>query len=1579
MREINWNNFKAKFNGKESSTFESLAYQLFCYEHKINYGIFRFKNQTGIETEPVIYNSKSIAFQAKYYDTKISENKTDIIDSIKKAKVKNPNLDIIFLYINKEFSESPSRIEKDPQYKIEIENYATNLNLEIEWRVPSHFEIQLTASENRLIFEHFFSLGKDSFDFINAIADHTANILYPIQNSINYDGSEIQIDRSETLKTIQSSNNSKIIIISGEGGCGKTGIIKELYSVNKGKIPLYTFKATEFKVEDITTFFRRYGNYNLLDFIELHKDEKEKIVVIDSAENLSEIENLEPFKEFVSSLLNNSWKLIFTTRSTYLDDLKFQFIEIYRLSFEHFPINKLTIAELKELSIKYKFELPKDKSFIQLLTNLFYLDEYLEEYNTRVETNNSGQFTNSLWLRKIQKSSYKVNNNHIQRENCFLEIAKLRSSLGSFFVVPNNYCTPEILNLLIKDEIIGYENTVGGYFITHDIYEEWALDIIIERNFLNSSNYNDFFSAIGTSLPIRRAFRKWLSENLRTNIESIKALINHVFFVKSELNYWDDEVIISIMLSDYASEFFTEFETFILENEKLILKKICFLLRIACKEVDDMIYKLLETKEQINLEYIFTKPKGIGWNNLIDLSYCKIETFSHEDLEFLIPVFEDWIGNNKRGSTTRSAALFALRFYKEMQFDDECRYASNFEKNLVKLILNGALEIKEELKVILEEIVIKKWTKYSDPYNKLCTTLLKSNADSISAIIALPDQVIQIAYLFWFKGNSSSENPYNSDYGMEKYYGLRSSLKHNHFPASALQTPIFMLLTMSMQKTVDFILDFTNRSVGLYASSNNELDTVIQIELQITDSLVQKQFASHSLYQLYRGSGSPVTPYLLQSIHMALEKRLLEMAKNSNHKVVENWLIYLLKKSESISITAVVVSVVLSQPDKFFSVASILFKTIKLYHFDNFRMSNEQHCKSLYSLGYGMNYKSKEFEDERIKTCSEEHRQTSLETLVVKYQFFRSNDIPDEEADFRRKEIYRIIDDAYSKLPHEDTQSKQDLTTRLVLARIDRRNMNPIVTQEDNKLLIDFNPTIDPKLEEFRQNAVQKDFNLMRFSSLKFWAKNKFNPQNKNGDYPQYENNPQLVYEETKQIIEILNNPDEESFSSFNEDIPSYTSAALIRFHCSELSDEQKEFCKKIVMEFASWPLQEGYNYQIADGVEVAINSLPFLAENFREDIPIIKFILLLILLDTYPIGEYKRVCDYAIEAMYNKILPSSEELSDSILSLYLQFAPIYETDRHDYWKKNKHFHHNDSRLTHLEGFILKHRDEIEKSILKDSNFEFIAGARSSISVIETAFSIIPFETNNMQHLSSIKSVLPRLFKEYLTDSRDDKIDFRQQSRFFKRYSYFLLQRKANEVHFYLNPLFENFGFSRELNSLLVEIISAEDILNTYDTFWTVWNKIYPYLSKLFEDDKCFHYENELVHTYLLAWPYWKESAKQWRSLKNREKQFYGKFIAENGNHPAVLYSIAKILNDIGSDFLDDGIVWISDLLSVRTYSNLEINTVYYLEIIIRKFIYLNRIKIKQNLQIKIKVTNILNFLVERSSVSAYLLREDII
>jgi hypothetical protein len=86
---INWKIFEVKFDKREQWAFEELSYLLFCSEFDNRIGVFRYKNQTGIETKPIVKDGIVYGFQAKYYTTSISQNKADIIDSIRKAKDKN--------------------------------------------------------------------------------------------------------------------------------------------------------------------------------------------------------------------------------------------------------------------------------------------------------------------------------------------------------------------------------------------------------------------------------------------------------------------------------------------------------------------------------------------------------------------------------------------------------------------------------------------------------------------------------------------------------------------------------------------------------------------------------------------------------------------------------------------------------------------------------------------------------------------------------------------------------------------------------------------------------------------------------------------------------------------------------------------------------------------------------------------------------------------------------------------------------------------------------------------------------------------------------------------------------------------------------------------------------------------------------------------------------------------------------------------------------------------------------------------------------------------------------------------------
>lgn len=1587
MANLNWNNFKAKFDGKETSSFENLSYHLFCSEHNNEIGIFGFQNQTGIETEPLDVDGDKIGFQAKFYDTTLSSNKSDLIDSIRKAKRENKNLTVIYFYLNRSFSESTKQGKKDPQYKIDIENVAKEQKLKIEWRVPSHFERQLKLPKNKYLLDFYFSLGETIKNLIDGLIEHTEIVIFPIQSDIKFGTENIKIDRSKDLENLENKlADSNIIIISGDGGSGKTALLKDYYNKLNGSIPFYFFKAIEFEIDDVQQIFKKYGMFSLTDFNKIHEIEKEKVIVIDSAERISDIDNQEPIKEFITSLIKNKWTLIFTTRKSYLDDLRFQFIEIFKLPFESVSLENLSQEELQTLSKEFKFEVPENHRLKELIQNLFYLGEYLINYNSfdsKVEYQN---FKELLWQKKIQNSVYKKNNIQIERENCFLDIIRKRSAEGGFFVNPKD-CSQNILRLLEKDEIIGFDDVSGGYFITHDIYEEWGLNLIIDRAFSQFSNHNEFLEFIGTSLITRRAFRFWVSNMLIDDIHKIKPLIEAIIVSTTVEIFWKEEMLVSILLSEYSDEFFMQFEDKIIEGEYALLQRIIFLLRIACKEVDNEFYKRLGAETDLEIKYIFTKPKGNGWISVINLLYKYRNEFKIIDNPMIFPVLKDWNNHNKRGESTKKVSLMVLKAYEEITNNEEIRYSSNISDDYFKVIVEGALEIKSELEVVFKAVIDHNWVWPSNPYFDFCSYILQMNQDGIALIFAFPEYILKIANLYWFKSPPKGSF-YSAGIGTEKYFGLSDNLKSDYSPASAYQTPFYWMLRFKFNITVDYVLEMTNKCIKHYQDSGFD-QSIEEIEIIFDDGSKKKQLISNALWQMYRGTGSPVTPSLLQSIHMALEKVLLEFAKEKEVKFIEDWLLYLLKKSDSTSITSVVTSVVLAFPDKLFNVAKVLFSCKELFHYDNYRAVSEYQAKSLYSIGYGLITENVIYEDERIKTCEDSHRQNTLERLVLSYQLIKNKGISDDEFEKRVKIIWNLIDNFYGELPEKDKETQENKTTRLLLARLDKRQMGISTEEQGDKILITFTPKIDEELKKHSEDSVAESLSVMKYSNLKMWAVFKLEGNDKQNQYEEYQIDHRNVLDKTKEIISGLENNDNQ-FHLFNSSIPSLSCSTLIRFYSDKLTKKEKEFCKKTILEYATAPFHEGYSYQVSDGVEEAISSIPYLIKLFPEEVVDLNSILFLILINNRPLTNSESIWNFSIKALTEHLWEISPSNALKILLSFIRFKPLFNSI-----KKEK-THKEDMSFGRVrvsfqevaQEFLNQYEKELEECLSKDFEIEEFIIDNYSLEDLGVIFQLIPVKTKDEALLKYVYEILtflsPKLLKENRPRDRDphrnrnEDMNHTFRYKFLFKYSYFILYRPLIDIKKFIKPFVDNFQTTEEMALFFEQIIWAEDKINQYEQFWIVWNQFYDKIVELGKR-KSGHYSSNIIRTYLLAWNNWRDTAKDWRSLKDKERMFYKNVVRDIGDNPAVLDSISQFLNQIGSGFLDEGVFWVSQLVRKNENNDLGVNTVYYTALLIRKYIYLNRTKVKYDVKIKTEILVILNFLISKGSVNAYLLREDIL
>jgi len=1579
MIKPNWDIFKTKFSENPQYNFEWFCYLLFCKEFNKPNGIFRYKNQSAIETNPIAVDNNVIGWQAKFYDTSLSKHKDDYIDTIKKAKRDYSDITKLIFYTNKEWSQYKG---KKPKGLKEIEEKAIELSIELEWKTTSYFESEFVSVENEIFSRHFFLLEKSIFDLSIEQQKHSESILNQIQTYITFNDHNIEIDRNEYLDKLENESQ-QISILSGVGGVGKTVLIKKLYEKIKEKTPFYIFKATEFELTNINELYKDYSFY---DFSAAYMDEKDKIIVIDSAEKLLDLKNSDPFKEFLLILVESKWKIIFTTRDNYLEDLNYQFFEIYKIAPLNISINNLELKELGIISDEHSFSLPKDAKLLELIRNPFYLNEYLKFYKDNEELNYS-EFKNKLWNINIKKSKP-------EREQCFLKIALERANSGQFFISPS--CDSNILDKeLVGDGILGYE--AAGYFITHDIYEEWALEKVIESEFKKKNNSQDFFKEIGQSLPIRRCFRNWLSEKLFLKDDDIKTFIEEVFENIKIETFWKDEILVSVLLSNYSAVFFDIFKDGLLVNEQELLKKLTFILRIACKEVDDNFFKQLGIKnlDLFSLKYIQTKPKGQGWENLIKFVFDNIEAIGIKNINFILPLIHDWNSKVKKGGTTRLSSLIALQFYRCIIEEDNYYSHDNTKENLFQTILYGASEIKDELKEVFDEILENKWKNHRDPYYDFSKVIL-TKIEGISVAKVLPEYVLKLADLFWSYTEKDVNLLYPSHIETEQYFGLESSYPGYH-PASAYQTPIYWLLQFSPKETIDFILRFTNRSVQNYVASGFD-NSVQEVKVFDDNGKERRQYISNCLWCLYRGTGSPVSPYLLQSIHMALEKYFLEIGQKAKSNIIESWLLYLLKNTESASITAVVASIVLAYPDKTFKVATTLFQTKDFIFHDTTRLVSEQSTKSLYSMGRTMGSRANEFyDDERIKTCENKHRKWALEHLFLNYQCFRNEGTSEPEAEERQSLLWEILDKYYKELPIESKQNDLDKTWRLFLTRMDKRKMNITMEETNDGVVIQFNPEIDSDIKEYSEDAQMKSNEQMKYLPLKLWAELKFDDDDKYKKYEKYENDPKLALKEVKEILKKLKtikvpeiykmqHSEEESFFLFNHSIPAYVCSILIRDHTETLTKKEKSFCRDIVLDVSSSSLRPNYRYQLSDGVQQVIIVLPTILEVFPEEKEKIEIILLLSMFNETHVGgmlSSERFSIFPIIAI-QKLWESNFDEAQSLLLGYLLLRPRYDQLRRRIQEENYKKGVHESKDDQLrERFLEDNEEDLQNIIENKLSFSDLNDIeKHSLTVLKTAFQLIPQKTDNEDHKKIVKLIITGFAKKILSNDTNEKIDYIIKHNLLKTYAYFVLNSHIDEIHGYLEPFLDNFNASESIADLFQEFILAEDMLNTDDKFWFIWTIFKEKVIDICKDGDRYWHVDKIVKSYLFTQVHWKETAKEWHSIKDKDKRFFKEISDKIGHCPSTIYAISKLLNDIGSPYINDGVIWISDILDKnKDYVNkkLEINTIYHIENIVRKYTFKNREKIKRTKHLKNKLIIILNFLIEKGSTIGYMVRESIV
>lgn len=1497
-----WDMFRFKYQGEamQRERFEDLSRALFCHKYSLRYGIYQCYNHAGNETDIVHDGNDVIGFNAKFFKDGIEI--AQIIHSLETAHNRYPEQTKMLIYTNLPWG-NPKKGELKTAQQKQVDDKAAACGMMLEW--ISDKMILDQAMQVDWIYDYFFAVDSVCEQIIHREETNTNSIFAPIKTSIDNGNVTIKIPFDAECSQINKViNNRQHAVIYGEGGVGKTALLKDIWKELANQCPFCVRKAQDLKRASLEDIFKE----GIDNFVKAFEDCDKKVFVIDSAERLQDSDENNSIDLTIQALKDAGWSLLFTVRNGYLNELNEDLQYKFQIKPELIEIDALSIETLEQLAKKNSICLPQSLAFRERLCNLFYLSQYLR-FNNSIDTGAGyNKFVEQIWKERIV-GRCSGNGISLKREALFKSFIQKRVEADRFYLNPLLF-DAEPLQSLLNDEILGRNE--HGVYITHDIYEEWGLSRIINDGWEFKESIVAFFQSMEKSLLVRKEFRSWLSEKVDNDNCLFKSVVESVR--KNEIDsVWKDEIFVGILQSSCASKFLRDYREMLLEDDAKLLNRIVFLLQLACKRLD-RIFTLDDFDCPV---YV---PVGPGWEAVIHLLYELRDKII--PVKYRNSVLKEWTHIHKNGDATREAGLMALDVWKLTEGPDAVHFDKGTESELCGIVIGAAKEISEELSKLVKRVVTNRWTRHGKPYYEFFHYVLSHPTDAVNLYAAIPLETMLLIDTFW-KKQVVMNSVYDEHVSFHRngVFGLNTNeLEYGYGPASALRTPIYYLLCFQPKETIQYLIGFVNYSISSLQNDAKEKNDLEKVHICLNDGTVKVQIGNYALWSVYRGACHIVMPEILQSIHMALEKYLLELADNDKYtEYIKKLFDVILMQSISVSLTAVVASIVMAHHEKFWMYALNLFKTPEFFRWDSIRLQDESQLEWFYNM---TRYQDKEAGDERIATLKQPFRKICLESLCVEMQYFRTESMSEDIAEQVRAGIGAIIDWHFEKakqLP-ESERSKREI----LLFRMDRRKHKPtIATTDDNHLMIDFNPQLPIPLKRESEEARGEIMHSMRFGNLFTWCCLKAERSEKARAYNQYEENPLSAISDVREMMPMIR--ENVFLLPLDQYVPSNVAGVMVRFYSELLNDADLDFCRDIIEQTLNVASQPNYLVQMSDGVESCTHAVPKLIELFSQKTDTYVDTLVCLLHNQKDVGAYKRICDYVIETLseYDNVT-----LTESV----------------------------------IEKYVTDFQDDMD------------------VESAEVLLELIPDNTSNEYLLDKVKEMSVKFAQ---TLRKEDYLSHPWQYKYYDRhlnlynaYAGFLLNRSVVDIQVYLDPFIREFNGNDHSALFIQSVIFTEDKLRKNDAFWKIWESLY---SCVLAEGR--YYGGEVLGTYLFAGNYMGK-AKEWHSLNKENLWVFDRMSKDCVDSPVVLYSIAKNMNYLTSRFMEEGIEWMYAITS--NCPNLELreresNTIFYMDCFLGKYVRMNRQAIKRDIEKKSKIVNVLSFMIERNSVQAYMLRDMIV
>jgi tRNA A37 threonylcarbamoyladenosine biosynthesis protein TsaE len=1395
---------------------------------------------------------------------------------------------------------------------------------------------------------------------LRALIEHGSTIRDRIRSTI---GGNYELDRAIELNSLFNELlEHQVVIVTGTAGSGKSALAKKLLNQVKTDRHVLAFQAVEFATAHIDeTLLKAQTTLNAKQLQAILAGQDRTIVLIESIERLLEHSIRDAFSQFLRIVLyNRTIQLVLTCRDYSVETVRNAFLApIGLLHFVH-EVSALSNEELKLIQEAVpNLSSPLGNDQLRSLFKTPYILDMASrlKWEGYTHLHSAREFREKCWTELIREEQFNSGGMPSRREKAFIDVAYRRATELRPYVHPREPDSEALDALVHASMITRAPDSTGLFAPAHDVLEDWAIIRWLEEQFASTDEPEAVLAyCVGGYPALRRGFRRWLDERFTLDPDSVQGFVVSIL-EKSELpSYFRDDCLVSALLSDTAGKFLSGCMERIEGGDSQLLIHIIHMLRVACKESPPWL-------SVPGLPTVMLVPKGCGWEPVIQMVSRQMNHLLPEHSLLVLGLVEDWakqIGweiSYPPGSEEAGLIIDALLPH----FDGYNQYDTR------KRALEITLKIPKAMPGFIDLITRAETCDHLDYAAYDLADLLLGSPAGCNACRDFPAEVISLVKSRLRLTDVDFEQEYDlSLFGVNHAFGIREHSTPDFIPASALQGPFSMLLGSHPQEALTFIIDLLNYSGECYGEQRwpgQPLEPARQITIDIPGTGTVQQWMNQRLYCMYRGLS--VGPEVLQSALMALEAWLLSLSKMEGVNL-ELWLLHILRTSNNVMATGVVASVCIAYPDKAGRAGIALLSSRELIQCDRNRMALES--KSTIEAFSGLDPIKQIYEYERQQSNNQKHRREDLEALAIRMQL---TDL--------KEEVWRIIDLHRSELPED--QGEETLVWRLSLHRMDVRGYRPMGGPDsasneydngDNSRVYMGPGEIEADVQSMVDSSSESMAVFNRHISLLTRAYKAWTDRSS-----QESSEWEQLLAEAQAIESDIGEPEDHLRGG-----PGFVAAICVRDHFSELDVHQLVWCARRV-ELEIHRNSDSYEEMIryAKGGmfwpgRACASVVSILAIHKIRDSQ-----ALLALALTHPSDEIAFYAHAGVSALLEEE-HKALVLRCAASALYRGriTAELRDQEAHlPYFQRAKQI--DLARTTAIDA-----REAIQSGdldFLKElTSIDFDDWAWDTPTRINLEMlGQHPSWEEAREFFAKVARWLARVWARDRY-GKDGRRNFELEHKALRSLAPFALKVPLEDALRLCSPLIDCVDVNTEKAAQFVKLLVDAANKGSEDCFWGLWQEIAnkaaeaPWVKRLNSDRP---FEAFFIDQIFLSIG-WAENVKHWKRIEGHAYRI-DSLAMRLPAAPVCLLAYLRFLDTIGQRSLPESFKVVASLLergdAIRMVSNAD--TAFYLETLLRRFVYSEPQRLKSERELRDAVLMILDVLVEVGSSSAYRMRDDFV